>query len=638
MPSEADELRERIEALAMRAVLDEPPSVDARRRFSAEVEEIGRFAGVVGCAETARAAAALAKVLLEEQGGCLEQGVASLQAALDEDDRLEPAPASNSLAQDPELIGDFVVESREHLSSVETQALVLEQDPANAEAVHSLFRSFHTIKGLAGFLEMASIQETAHEVETLLDFARNGQLAVHSGVIDVILESADWLSHAVDSVEAGTGSPPVSAELLARVERAAAGEETAAPVTAPEPGEAAPAPTAATTPRKTENSSVRVDAAKLDYLMDMVGEMVIAQSLIRHDPALENTASPNLARNMSQLARITTEVQRTTMAMRMIPIGQVFKRTARLIRDLSRKAGKAVELEVSGEDTELDKTIAEELSDPLLHMVRNSIDHGFETAAEREAAGKPPVGHMRLAAFHHSGHIVIEVADDGRGLNREKILNKARQRGLVTGEAPSDSEVWNLIFEPGFSTAEQVTDVSGRGVGMDVVRKHLQKLRGRVDIDTQPGHGTRFSIRLPLTLAIIEGLVVGVGAYRYIVPIFAVREVFRPSPDAVSTVQGRDEMVLVHERLMPLVRLHRRFGLKPRCEDPCEAVLIVSETEGKPFCMMVDDLIGKQEVVIKSLGEALKNIAGVAGGTILGDGRVGLILEMNGIFGGGNGD
>jgi len=365
----------------------------------------------------------------------------------------------------------------------------------------------------------------------------------------------------------------------------------------------------------------------------MVGEMVIAQSLIRHNPKLGSVQDSRLQGDLSQLARITSEVQRTTMGMRMIPIGQLFQRTARLVRDLSRKAGKKVELETSGEETELDKTIAEELADPMMHMVRNSIDHGIEIPEERLAAGKSEVARVRLAAYHQGGQIVVEIADDGRGLNREKILKKAQQNGLVTdGAQLSETEIFHLIFEPGFSTAEQVTDISGRGVGMDVVRKHVQKLRGRIDIQSKAGQGATFFLKLPLTLAIIEGLVVVVGKYRYIVPIFAVREMFRPAPEVIATVHGRDEMALVRGNLLPIVRLHRRFGVQPRSEDPCEGLLVVAECEGRPFCLLVDDLIGKQEVVIKSLGESLKNIAGIAGGAILGDGRVGLILDMEGVF------
>jgi two-component system chemotaxis sensor kinase CheA len=362
--------------------------------------------------------------------------------------------------------------------------------------------------------------------------------------------------------------------------------------------------------------------------------LVVAQSLLSHDQQIAAIQSPRLQRNLSQLSRITSDVQRTAMSMRMVPVDNLFRRMARLVRDVARKEGKRAELITTGNDTELDRNIVEALADPLMHMVRNAVGHGLESPEQRREAGKPETGTIRLSAYHQSGFIMIDLADDGQGLDCERILRKARERGLVPdGMNPSEDEVRNLIFEPGFSTAQKVNDVSGRGVGMDVVRKNILKLRGRVEIDSVKGRGTTFSLKVPLTLAIIEGLIVGVGEHRYIVPIYAVREMLRPTAEAMSTVQGRDEMVTVRGRLLPVVRLYRKFGVEPKSEDPTEALLLVTETLGKQFCVMVDDLIGKQEVVIKSLGESLKNISGVAGGAILGDGQVGLILDMDGIFG-----
>jgi two-component system chemotaxis sensor kinase CheA len=266
-------------------------------------------------------------------------------------------------------------------------------------------------------------------------------------------------------------------------------------------------------------------------------------------------------------------------------------------------------------------------------MVRNALDHGVEPPADRESRGKPATAKLILRAHHQAGHVVIEIADDGRGLDRDRILAKAIERGLITsGEGLSDNDVYALIFQPGFSTAAQVTNVSGRGVGMDVVRRHVEKLRGRIEIRSTPGHGTAFLVKLPLTLAIIDGLVVGVGRERYIVPLFAVREMFRPGEDTVWTVQQRSEMALVRGSLMPVLRLHRRFNLTPKSENPRECVLVVAEVEGQRFCLLVDELIGKQEVVIKSLGEVFSSVAGLAGGAIMGDGRVGLILDLEKLY------
>ena len=623
---------------------------------------------------------------------------------------------ANPLASDPELLNDFILEAREHLTTIELQLLTLDQDPANAEAIHAVFRGFHTIKGMAGFLDLDAVRDVAHEVETILDLARNGQLTITSEVIDAILASKDYLSHwlseldtmlqsgrspepqdnqalikmirGVAQASGQAGSPRGASSTVANKESASElaplklSDPAGAPSEAPDAGVSAadvatppqntqanellnlarevasvhaeksepskPPATALAEPAASEAQeaqkppdvpaavarSIKVDTAKLDYLVDMVGEMVIAQSMVRHDPDLSTGVKPRLQRNLSQLARITDEVQRTAMSMRMIPVGQLFQKTARLVRDLSRKASKQVDLELSGEETELDRNIVEELADPLMHMVRNAVDHGIETAEERVARGKSPNAKVLLKAGHQAGHILIQISDDGRGLDCEKLLRKAREKGLIEPDATlTETEIFNLIFHPGFSTAEKITDVSGRGVGMDVVRKHVQKLRGRIEVRSTLGQGTTFLMKLPLTLAIIDGLVVAVGSQRYIVPIFAVREMLKPAEDAISTVRGREEMAMVRGALLPVIRLHRRFGVEPRFGNPWESLLIVSENGGKQFCLMVDELIGKQEVVIKSLGETMRNIPGVAGGAILGDGRVGLILDLEGLFG-----
>lgn len=604
----------------------------------------------------------------EELEPVLRSGLAGIQGALDHaftpppQAARQPAASGQVLAQDAELVSDFILESREHLANIEVQLLALEQNPGDPEPIHSVFRGFHTIKGLAGFLEFAAMQAVAHEVETLLDRARNGELAVTAAVIDAALAGKDYLGREIQRIEGelrgAAATPPLENAALLKSLRVllggnAGGVDTPGPAV-PGGGEdlralsqavsSPPDDTQATPPRPgsrtekkasaVETRSVKVDTGKLDFLVDMVGEMVIAESMVRHNPELAGLANSKLVRSLAQLGRITNEVQKTAMSMRMVPVGQLFQKMARLVRDLSRRYGKQVELETVGEDTELDRNIVEELGDPLMHMVRNAIDHGIETPEGRRAAGKSAAARVTLRAFHQAGHITIEVSDDGRGLNRDKILAKAREKGLMeNADHLSDNDIFNLIFEPGFSTADKVTDISGRGVGMDVVRKKIQQLRGRVEIQSVLGQGTTFLMKLPLTLAIIEGLVVGVGKERYIVPVFAVKEMLRPTAETMFTVENREEMALVRGRLFPVVRLYRRFQVKPRSEDYASSVLIIAESEGKDFCLMVDDVLGKQEVVIKSLGESLRNVSGVAGGAILGDGRVGLILDMEGIYG-----
>lgn len=691
MPQSA-ELRRQIEDLALRLVIGESEKGTCGSDWMPALERIrenaqrDRADGVVRTVET------LMDAIREAEGpgvagadritAELQDGIARLQEAV-EIDAQRPASNERRLAEDPELMGDFVLESREHLTGIEAQALTIERDPLNKDALNSVFRGFHTIKGLAGFLELWEVQELAHEVETVLDGARNFQLTITPEAIDAILQGADYLRRWLSHLEAQMQSQPSEAPgkdvaLLARI-RALSGlpeaiqsvsgiaalaraadtytKEAVDPPAATAPGSAgflatgltesrnesragksdreesaAPAASAATAPH-TESRAVKVDTAKLDYLVDMAGEMVIAESLVRHDPELAALKSPKLQRKIAQLTRITAELQKTAMAMRLVPIGPLFHRMARLVRDLSRQFGKRVEMQTVGDDIELDRTIVEELSDPLMHMVRNAMDHGIESPDERAALGKETTARLLLKAHHQAGQVVIEIADDGRGLDRDKIKAKASERGLIaSADLLSDSEVHNLIFLPGFSTAAQVTNVSGRGVGMDVVRRHIEKLRGRIEIRSNPGCGSVFLLKLPLTLAIIDGLVVGVGQERYIVPLFAVREMFRPAQETIWTVQQRSEMALVRGSLLPVHRLYRRFRVTPRSEDPLESVLVVAEVEGQRFCLMVDELIGKQEVVIKTLGETFRHVSGVAGGAILGDGRVGLILDLDRLF------
>jgi two-component system chemotaxis sensor kinase CheA len=646
------ELRQKIDDLALQSVLGDAGGAGSQSAdtWIAALQAIQSLACNAGATDLADIAlAAIASLTSREPGSAepgagLREGVAQLQRSLEALDQKTVA-RSDSLAEDPELLSDFVLEAREHLASLEAQVLTIERDPSNSEALNSVFRSFHTIKGLAGFLELWEIQKLAHEVETVLDKARNFQLTITSAAIDVILESADylrrWLTHLESMLQHQPSSAPARDEAL--LERVARLSSVSPVAVEPSPGlaelaiavETAPVPAqppdaVAESKKRNETMAVKVDTAKLDYLVDMAGEMVIAETMVRHDPELSKLKNPRLQRNLQQLTRITTELQKTAMAMRLVPIGPVFKRMARLVRDLSRQFGKQVEMETEGDDIELDRTIVEELADPLMHMVRNSLDHGIEPSDQRQAIGKPATARLALKAHHQAGQVVIEITDDGRGLNREKIIAKALEKGLITSpDQLPDKEIYDLIFAPGFSTASKVTNVSGRGVGMDVVRRGIEKLRGRIEIQTLPGQGTTFVLKLPLTLAIIDGLVVGVGKERYIVPLFAVREMFRPKEDTIWTVQQRGEMALVRGTLLPVVRLYRKFGVEPRSENVLESVIVVAEAGSQRYCLVVDELIGKQEVVIKSLGETFKDIVGMAGGAILGDGRVGLILDLD---------
>ena len=376
-----------------------------------------------------------------------------------------------------------------------------------------------------------------------------------------------------------------------------------------------------------------MDVEKLDGLVNAVGELVIMQAMVRQNPLITSVSDPKLNKDFGQLSRITSELQKTAMSMRMVPIRQTFQKMTRLVRDLSKKSGKVVDLLMEGEETEIDRNMVDSIYDPLVHMMRNSVDHGVQTPEGREAVGKPGKGTVRLAAYHKGGNIIIEIQDDGQGLNTSKIRSKAKDRGLIDeGDHPSDHEVNNMIFLPGFSTADQITDVSGRGVGMDVVKKGVEKLRGKVELISTPGEGTQFLMRLPLTLAIIDGIIVRVGEERYIIPTIAIQESMRPRKEHYKTVQGQGETLMARDALIPIIRLCHVFGVETGVSKITEGIVVVIENEGRQRALLVDELLGKQEVVIKSLGGYLTDIKGVAGGTILSDGRVGLILDLAGLI------
>ena len=550
-----------------------------------------------------------------------------------------------NLEVDRDVLAEFIQESREHLQNIESDALTLEENPTAKETLNSLFRAFHTFKGSSGFLNLTPINKLAHELESLLDLARQNRLSINSEIIEIILHGGDTLKQFVDAIDLQlthqVPQGPIvipTVPLLERISKLIANPKGPISGSVESPTtflrRDLPEPVASLNSSPTplpSNATIKVDTQKLDALIDMVGEMVIAQSLVAEDPDVKSLGSSRITRSLSQLARTTKDLQRTAMSLRMVPLASIFRKMNRVVRDLSVRSGKQVELVLRGEETELDRNIVEEIHDPLLHMIRNSVDHGIERSETRTIAGKSPVGQIALSAFHQGGNVVIQIKDDGVGLNRERILKKAAALGLVQEptENLSESEVFDLIFAPGFSTAEQVTDISGRGVGMDVVRQNIEKLRGRIDIQSTPGHGATFSIYLPLTLAIIDGLIVRVGSHRYILPALSIRESLRPTANMLSTVHGQGEIVDVRGRLNPLLRLNEFLSIKAQNTNPCEGVVVVVESEGAECCVLVDELMGKQEVVIKSLGETFHSNPLLAGAAILGDGRVGLILDVH---------
>ena len=418
-----------------------------------------------------------------------------------------------------------------------------------------------------------------------------------------------------------------------------------APTAAPAPVAAAPASPASVTdgaiakvPAKAaasaahapqpEAATIRVAISKVDQLINLVGELVITQAMLaQNSRALDPAIYQQLLTGLADLDRNTRDLQESVMSIRMIPMSIVFSRFPRMLRDLAGKLGKKVDFVTQGEATELDKGLVEKITDPLTHLVRNSCDHGVEMPAERLAAGKSETGTITLSAAHQGGSIVIEVRDDGRGLSREKILNKARERGLDVSDAMSDADVWQLIFAPGFSTAAVVTDVSGRGVGMDVVKRNIAALNGTVEIDSSEGYGMKVSVRLPLTLAIMDGMSVGVGEEVYILPLSSVVESFQVKADAVSTVGQGSQLVKVRDEYMPVIELEKVFQV-PRFDfDKSSDIMVVVEADGSRVVLLVDELLGQQQVVVKNLESNYRKVPNVSGATILGDGKVALILD-----------
>ncbi len=376
-------------------------------------------------------------------------------------------------------------------------------------------------------------------------------------------------------------------------------------------------------------TSIRVSVEKVDQMINLVGELVITQSMLAEMAShLDPVIHENLVNGLAQLERNSRELQESVMSVRMMPINFVFSRFPRLVRDLAGKLDKKVQLKMVGEGTELDKGLIEKISDPMTHLVRNSLDHGIEMPDERIARGKDPQGTITLRAAHQGGNIVIQVSDDGAGLNRERILAKAKEKGIPFNENINDADVWMMIFAPGFSTAAVVTDVSGRGVGMDVVKKNIEGIGGRVEIASKAGEGSTITIRLPLTLAILDGLSIAVGDQLYIIPLSFIIESLQPDAGDIKEISGQGQVLHVRGEYLPLIALHQLFGIQPKFTKPEEGILVLLEAEGKKVALFVDNLVGQHQVVIKSLETNYRKVAGVSGATIMGDGRVAMIMDV----------
>ena len=632
----------------------------------------------------------------------------------------------------------FFDESNEHLQAMEDLLMTLDVDNPDSEALNSIFRAAHSIKGGSGIFGFDALTGLTHVMETLLDRARNQTMSLSVEIVDLFLETVDTLNATLqaykdggelpsDAINAGiekleavlgrTGSSEQAAQaaqagesddVLAESEDAddgfgffdfddiaepvAAGDATddlfgdlafgaEAPTDNPQAvtqphtadgketddisgfgffdDEALPAQPAVSqseksqpvpvtpkqnvtpiakgkaasqtkTPAK-ESGSIRVDTYKIDGMVNLVGELVITQSMLSMiGNEVDGKAGEMLQTAIDELQRNTREIQESVMSMRMLPVNMTFNRFPRVVRDLSQKLGKQVKLVIEGGATEIDKSLIEKLVDPLTHLVRNSIDHGIESPETRQAAGKPASGTVVLSAAQKGSSIIISIQDDGAGLNRERILNKAMENGLIHSDDMPDSDIWKLIFEPGFSTAAEVTDVSGRGVGMDVVRRNIESIGGRIEIESKVGEGSSFNIHLPLTLAIVDGMCVAVGDQIFVVPLLNIIESFQPRAEQLQSLSN-DNVLWIRGEYWPLVALHELMDVEGAIDAPEEGIVVLLESGKKRFGVQVDALLGQQQVVIKSLEKHYRKVAGVAGATIMGDGKVALILDADSI-------
>ncbi|NNM61866.1 MAG: chemotaxis protein CheA, partial [Steroidobacteraceae bacterium] len=522
-----------------------------------------------------------------------------------------------------EILQVFFAESSDCLDAMESGLLTLDAH-ADRETINTIFRAAHSIKGGAGTFGFMEISRFTHGAETLLDEMRNGVRPVAAEAVQLLLEAVDVLRQMLASAAADQPIATTAAQALSvRLEKTLAERDepvgSAGTVPPPSPpatdmpadvpaelraggGESRPESAPAARP-VADSGSIRVSTDKVDALINLVGELVITQSMLsRFIDHCEPQDLETLRRGLIHLSRNTRELQESVLKIRMLPIGFSFNRFPRLVHELSRTLGKKVELKVSGEQTELDKTVLEKIADPLVHLVRNSLDHGLETPAQRAAAGKGEVGTLELNAYHEGGNIMIEVKDDGAGINKARVLEKARARGLIGQDTtPSDDQIHNLIFLPGFSTAEAVSDVSGRGVGMDVVRRNINDIGGHVQISSQEGLGTKIRIRLPLTLAILEGQMLRVGRETYVVSLISIVETVQPTRDQINTITGKFELLRHRGEHLPIIRLHEMFDIAPDSRDPTKGLLVVVETDGQRAALLVDELLAQQQVVIKSL-------------------------------------
>ena len=553
-----------------------------------------------------------------------------------------------------ELVQDFLVETNEIIENLDHDLVELESNQNDLELLNKIFRGAHTMKGSSSFLGFNKLAELTHHAEDILNKLRKGEMVVTREIMDTLLEFVDKTKQIISDIENGTDNTDCTSviedlklasegKLTSKTKNTSAAQPAQAAQTA-----AAPAPKPQAAPKQEApkvvhqatpvEQTIRVDVSRLDSLVNLVGELVLSRNMLSQIAGeLENKFEneylvEQLLVATNSIGMNTTELQLAIMKTRMIAIGKVFNKFPRVVRDIARDTGKEIELIISGEETELDKQVIESIGDPLLHMIRNSCDHGVETPDVRLAKGKPRMGTVNLSAYHEGNHVVIEIKDDGAGMDPNKLKRKAIEKGVITvDEANSmdDKQAFALIFKPGFSTAEKITNISGRGVGMDVVRTNIEKLNGIITIDSKIDEGSIFYLKLPLTLAIIQALLVEVAGETFAIPLASVVETVRITNEEIHSFEGR-EVLKLRDRVLSLIRLDEAFALDELEQD--EIYVVVVALAEKQLGFIVDKLIGQEEIVIKSLGDYLGGNPGIAGATITGDGRVRLILDVAGVI------
>ncbi len=545
-----------------------------------------------------------------------------------------------------EMITQFIQEAEAGFEKIEEILLILEKFGFEQKLLDDAYRLIHSFKGNCGFMNFRDLEKISHKVETVFDGMKSKEVPTTEENVTVLVNVLDVIRSTVTQI-AENGNPSVSgcAAVLGLMDDIIPGLiEKKIPASEVSPVDQPPvldlkeeekkpdskAPQAKVTEdkaiAKSLQTDIRVNLQKVDTVINLVGELMIVSQMITSNLSGD---SEKTNRSSHQLNSLITELQDVAMSIRMIPLAGTFRKMVRLVRDLSKKSGKQVVFETKGEDTELDKTVVEQISDPLVHLVRNSIDHGIETPDDRLLVGKPATGKLVIEAKYEGNEVWINIIDDGRGLSREKILARAKDRNLVTDEADEwpDSKIYKLIFAPGFSTAEKVTSVSGRGVGMDVVKRNIEKVKGHVDIKTVPGQGSTIGLRIPLTLAIIDGMLLRVGKAIYTAPLLAIRESVQIKSSQVTIVDGK-EVVMIREQLIPVFRLHKLHNIKPDYDNLEEGILIILEHQDDVFGLFVDELLGQYQTVIKGLSDYLGKVSGVSGCSILSNGEVSLILDV----------